>query len=228
VTTGIFETMRAVNGRVPLLDRHLARLRASAAALGLDCPADGTIVDQIAAALAGSGIVRVRLDLTTDATVRVEASPMPENRPVRLALVPGFDPSAPTRHKTRDRTDYAAAVHLAQAAGADHPLLISPEGWVGETDHANIFAVIRGCLVTPPVGGILAGVARGLVVARLGATVAPLRASDLVHASELFLTNALRGVIAVRSVDENAVSDGHIGHTAAALFQTIDPPPGAV
>jgi len=33
---GLFETMRAEHGAVPLLERHLARLGASISALGLD------------------------------------------------------------------------------------------------------------------------------------------------------------------------------------------------
>lgn len=214
--SGIFETMRAIDGRVPLLGRHLTRLGASAAALGLTCPGEDAIVEQIVAALDTSAALRVRLDLDGGGIISVQTSPAPAPRSVRLALVPSFDPGDAPRHKTRDRADYAAAARAARTAGADHPLLVSSEGLVGETDHANIFAVIDGNLITPPTGGILPGVARSVLIDDFGAIERPLTAGELASASEVFLTNALRGVIPIACLGQATMVHGPIACAAHA------------
>ena len=217
--SGIFETMRAVDRRVPLLDRHLARLRASAGALGLSCPDDGLLTFRINDELATEGSQRVRLDLLPGGETTVTVAPLPENRPVRMALVRGYEPGTPPRHKLRDRADYEHAAENARAMGADHPLLVSVDGRVGEADHANLFAVIDGRLVTPAPGGILPGIARALIIEHLGARETAISATALERATEVFLTNALRGVIAVTTIDGQPCASGALADAAAKVLR---------
>src|SRR5262249_50346620 len=62
VQIGLIEPLRAREGRLPWLDRHLARLHASIAALGAAAPPDG-LIDLIRFA-AGSGDRVVRVQVT--------------------------------------------------------------------------------------------------------------------------------------------------------------------
>ncbi len=218
--SGVFETMRAVDGRVPLLDRHLARLRASAKALGLHWSDDGRLGTQIDQHLAAKGTQRVRLDLLPSGETTVTVGPLPDNRPVRIALVPGYEPGTPPRHKLRDRTHYEHAVTAAHALGADHPLLVSVDGRVGEADHANLFAVIDGRLVTPAPAGILPGIARAMIVERLGAEECGVTITSLESASEMFLTNALRGIIPVTTIDGRPCATGALTREAATVLRS--------
>ncbi len=76
---------------------------------------------------------------------------------------------------------------------------------------ANLFLVIDGALVTPPVAdGALPGVMRGEVVTAAGAGERSLKPKDLARASEAFVTNCL-GIHALVSVDGAPMGDGRPG-----------------
>ncbi len=76
-----------------------------------------------------------------------------------------------------------------------------------EMDRGNVFAVIDGILRTPPADGrILPGVARALTSSMsfdgaFDVQTGPIEHRALLSASEIFVTNAVRGVIPVRMID---------------------------
>ena len=95
---------------------------------------------------------------------------------------------------------------LAEGADRCEVILRGERGALLETSRANFFAVTASGIETAPSPLVLPGIARGLVVelARgLGARVrlrAP-RARDLAAFGEAFVTNAVRGVRPVHSID---------------------------
>lgn len=198
----LLETMRAEGGRVALLGRHLARLGASAAALGLE--ADLGAARRAVEAAVGEGAEGVRLTLG-EAGLDVATWPLVE-APFRTAWV---DPEPLLEagtwrcaHKTTDRAHYAARFDRARALGADEAVLVNDRGEVTEGTRTNVWAEIDGRLWTPPLeAGGLGGVFRAHVLAtdpRAGErTLAP---ADLVEADGLFVSNALRGWMPVRLV----------------------------
>jgi para-aminobenzoate synthetase/4-amino-4-deoxychorismate lyase len=107
-------------------------------------------------------------------------------------------------HKYRDRRLLAA---LAADAAPDQQVLLTDEtGELLETDRANVFAVIDGVLLTPPADGrLLPGTTRAAIIRAahvLGVRTGqkPLTLGELADASEVFVTNAVVGVLPVRSV----------------------------
>jgi len=117
-------------------------------------------------------------------------------------------------HKT---TDYAAAVQgriLARRAHAFEALYVEADGTSSEATTANIFAVRRGRVVTPPTAaGCLPGITRELVLrlARrqgLGVHERVLRADELTDADELFLTGSVIELIPVVRVDRRKIATG--------------------
>ena len=65
---------------------------------------------------------------------------------------------------------------------------------------ANLFAVLGGRLVTPPVDRCgVAGVARAEVLGAGDAHIEHLSPQQLVEADEVFLTSAVRGILPVRA-----------------------------
>jgi 4-amino-4-deoxychorismate lyase len=83
-------------------------------------------------------------------------------------------------------------------------LLCDAGGRLVSATMANLFAVIDGELVTPPLGRCgVAGVARAEILAH-AARVAErdMRLADLQRASEVFLSSSVRGVVPVQSLDE--------------------------
>jgi branched-chain amino acid aminotransferase len=193
VTPAVFETMLVEGGHVRLLDRHLARLRAA----GVRVPQ----VEQVRAAVAelaatATEPVVVRIDVV-DGTLQVRPrEPRPASA-VSGVLVEAYDPSDRTREQKRSARGWADA---AEAAAGGEALLHTPDGLVGETTRANVFAILGDTVVTPPVAGILPGVTRSFVLERTGAVERPLLLADLRSADGAFLTTAGRGVVPLADV----------------------------
>lgn len=220
---GLFETMRAEHGRVPLIDRHLARLSASITALGLDpTPSEDDIRRAISACMTqvDPGVHRVRVTVTPRPTLLVEVTPhAPDTAPgvAVTGLVGTWWRGEEIReHKTLSYAAHRLAHRRALAAGADHALLLDDAGNLGESDAANVFVVMGGRLITPPVEGILGGVTRDVLIESAEAEGIPVEVRHIAEtewrgADEMFLSNGLTGLTPVLMVDGAPVGDGHPG-----------------
>jgi len=228
---GLFETMRADGARVPFLDRHLRRLAASAASLGLgDVPGGAALRAAVAAALAAGdgGPARVRLTVTARPTVLVEVTPVdadPWDVPgagtavaLRGAWLPG---NRIAEHKTLSYAAWRLAQARAEAAGAAHALLLDREGRLGEAAVANVFCDLGGDVVTAPADGLLPGIAREVCLAATGADERAAREDEWRAAREIVAVNAVRGAVAVTAVDGAPVGDGAPGPLARALAAAL-------
>jgi branched-chain amino acid aminotransferase len=125
--------------------------------------------------------------------------------------------------KTTSYAENVVALHAAHDAGADEALFCDTRGNVCEGTGTNIFAVIDGELVTPPLTtGCLAGVTRHVVIDAYGATEALFSLDDLRGATEVFVTSTTREVQAVCQiigvVDLRQTAPGSITHAAGAAY----------
>ncbi|WP_341989818.1 aminotransferase class IV [Azorhizobium sp. AG788] len=234
---GLFETLAVRAGTISRLPAHLARLAAGAQVLGLPLPAFD--LPQIAAALLqanGWSDAVLRLTVTRGVgprgvlppdqpspTVLVTAAPMAApGGPARLvtATVTRRNEHSPlSRIKSLNYLDNILARQEAHTLGADDALLLNTQGRLAESTIANVFLVLDGTLVTPPLGeGALPGVMRAEVLAH-GAVERPVSVADLQAASEIFLTSSL----GVRSVHELAGRALSSQAAADALRRDITP-----
>ena len=204
---GIFTSLAVTAGVTRGLDAHLARLAASAGALyGKDLP--GSLRADLARCLAARPTGRLRISVRPvggplRATVEVVPRTAP---PSAVTLRPMAVPGGIGGHKYRDRR-LLAALAGSEGAGPDEQVLLTDEtGELLETDRANVFAVIDGVLLTPPADGrLLAGTTRAAVLRAAHAIGVktgqkPLTLDELAEASEVFVTNAVVGVLPVRAV----------------------------
>ena len=191
---GLFETVLVAGGAAPLLQRHLRRMRRSAAELVLELPAglEERVAEAVAplfsregrparAALricatggAGRGLSRPSGgDPELWITLSAVADPGPEGcAPAARAVLldsPRVDPGHPlSGHKTLSAMHWVLARRFAEEAGADLGLLRTVDGDVCEADSANLFAVLGDEVVTPPLDrGILPGITRERCLAAL-------------------------------------------------------------
>jgi branched-chain amino acid aminotransferase len=187
---GIFEGIRLAGGRVFRLDSHLARLRHSGRAIGLELPGGIDGIREIVLATArawGRPDGYVRLLVTRgDGAMGVDPTRCPSPRviciaceielyPVELLATgvsmvtvsvrrPGPDVLDP-RVKSLNYLNSVLAKREARLRGADEALILNSVGNVAEAAVANVFAFRRGKLLTPPAtDGALEGVTRGCVV----------------------------------------------------------------
>ncbi|MEW9614173.1 aminotransferase class IV family protein [Shinella sp. S4-D37] len=200
----LIETLRwEPQGGFVRLERHLARLARSAAALGL---AGSEEAEQaLFAALPPSALpvfpLRIRLELFADGRIDVQAipfAPLAAGTVWRLKIADTRLSSADPllRHKTSRRADYAAARAEFPAADADEVLLLNEDGALCEGTITSLFLDDRtGILKTPPLAsGLLAGVLREELLESGKAVEQILRPEDLAQGS-VFVGNSLRGLI---------------------------------
>ena len=115
--------------------------------------------------------------------------------------------------------DNILARREAERRGADEALLLNTAGRLAEASAANLFAVLGGRLLTPPLSdGALPGVMRADVMERQGGRESPLAPDDLSRASEAFLTNSLgiRPLVAVDGVPLGTDRPGPVALEAMA------------
>lgn len=180
---------------VALIEHHLARLKASATALGFAFNRHDARNDLQAATFRLRRPARIRLLAARSGRIAIETGPAPATppRPLRVALVPL--PVAPgdfrLRHKTSDRGFLDRA---RTASGADEVAFVDPHGFVTEGSYTSIFVARDGMLVTPPLArGLLPGVLRAELIDQGRAREGDVTPGDL--ADGFFVGNALRGLI---------------------------------
>jgi para-aminobenzoate synthetase/4-amino-4-deoxychorismate lyase len=241
---GVFTSLRVSAGCVTDLDEHLARLEASTLALyGKRLP--GQLRADLAACLVRRPSGRLRINARpVGGPIQVMIEVVPEASVTRTAtLRPVVVPGGLGQHKWKDRRLLAAlsagpasAGQAGAGSGSAGPdagrgeqlLLVDADGDVLETDRGNVFAVIGGILHTPPLDGrLLPGVTRAVVLrlaaeAGIGVKEAPLTVDAVLDAAEeVFVTNSVGGVVAVRS---GPVMESLAGQVTRRAASTVDRP----
>ncbi len=182
------------------LERHLARLTHSAAALRL--PGAEKAEAALVAACTGSGTpLRVRLELLADGRIEIQTAPFAPLAPDatwRLAIAETRLASTDLllRHKTSRRALYTAARAEIPASEADEVILLNERGELCEGTITSLFLDDgSGILKTPPLAaGLLAGVLRAELIESGKAVEAILRPDDL-SKGQIVVGNSLRGLI---------------------------------
>ena len=187
---GVYETLRTYN-RVPFLyDRHVRRLRASAAHLDLDVPFDdATLARWIDDTMAAAGPLQeayIRVLLTRgvgELTYDIRATPAPSlviivkpleepparvfNDGIRISLVPilrNHPGSVNPIIKSNNLLNNALAMQEAYRRGAEEGLMCNYRGELAECSQANFFMVRKGVVLTPrSEAGLLEGVTRAFL-----------------------------------------------------------------
>jgi 4-amino-4-deoxychorismate lyase len=183
------------------LERHMARLAASARELGFKLSPAG-IDRALRDATGRDAALRVRLTLARDGKAEVTTQPFTPLAPdavwtlkIAETRLNANDPLL--RHKTTRRSVYDAARAEFSREEADEVILLNQRGEVCEGTITNVFVDTGdGILLTPPLRcGLLPGVLRGESLEGGKAKEAVLTADDLRRANAIFVGNSLRGLI---------------------------------
>ncbi len=245
---GLFETVRTYGGVPFALAEHLERLQASCAFLGIPFPqvpwerrigellrrnrlrrADAWARLTLTRGVAPAGLAPPPRVTPTVLIIagRVDAGvERLQRRGAPVVLLPFGRSGFMAEHKTLDYVAGALGKTLASHHRAFEGLYVGADGLVTEGTTSNVFAVRRGRLMTPPLGGILPGVMRRHVIAlarQNGTEVveAPLSAGALAEADEVFLTSSVVEIVPVVRVDEWPIGTGRPGPLTRALQRRL-------
>ena len=175
------------------LETHLARLKASADALGFAFDRHAARNELQAATFRLRSAKRIRLLLAASGSVAIEVAdvPSPQPGPVTVAIrpLPVARSDFRLRHKTSDRAFYDDA---RVEAGA-FEVVFEQDGLLTEGSFTSVFVDRGGVLVTPRGDGLLPGVLRADLIAEGRAIEGDLTRDDL--AGGFFVGNAVRGLL---------------------------------
>ncbi len=197
---GLIETMgfdpQGEGGQIRNVDRHVGRLRRSAAFFGF--PEPRGVERALDAALEGAtNPLRVRMEFSRDGSWLVTTAPLEPSRQdslLRLCVdrVP-VDPLDVTLfHKTTDRQVYEQ--RSARHAAADDVILVNDRGEITETTRANLVVHLEGRWWTPPLSsGVLPGIERERLLASNAIAERVLTVTDLQSGHAVATISSLRG-----------------------------------
>ena len=251
---GVYETLRTYDGEPFLFDRHMRRLRASASMIHLPIPLSDAEMDarcratMAAADLGRDGreaylrilVTRGVGELTYDpaacpessiviiAKPHVDAPPEAYEKGVSVALVDTVRNHPATVNpliKSNNLLNNALAMQEAYRRGAFEGVMRNYRGEIAECTTANLFVVIDGVALTPPLEvGLLGGLTREFIfeVGRdVGIDVQErvFRDADLLGADEAFLTSTTREIVPIVRVDDHTIGTGEAGPVTRTLLE---------
>lgn len=227
---GLFETIAVVEGRPRLWERHVERLRAGCERLAIPMPPEGQLAEEASrltrrADRADRAVLKLILTRGEGGRgYRPPDSPRPR-RILRLTPWPDY-PEAWRSDGVRVRYCETRLGHQPLLAGLKHlnrleqvlaraewsdpdvaeGLMLDLDGRVVEGTQTNLFALLEGRLVTPPLNRCgVAGVVREVAIesaAAVGFEVVEsvLLPEQLAAADGLFLTSSLAGIWPIREL----------------------------
>lgn len=239
---GVYETLRTYHSKIWQIDEHLTRLRQSATILSLQVPySDKQISEWLDKLLAKNGFKesRVRITLTrgnnnfdfvtcSQPTFLIQVAPlMPEPREVYEEgvniITVQFHRFLPEVKSISLLPFIIARQHMAKT-NAYEAIFTDLKGFACEGTVTNIFIVKDNVLKTPG-NNILFGTTRDLILEmareiNMKVEVTDLAIKELQDADEIFITNAPRGIVPVRRIDESSPKKAP-GSITQTLMQTL-------
>ncbi|MEO8067283.1 MAG: aminotransferase class IV [Flavobacteriales bacterium] len=232
----VWEGLRVYNGGVMMLSRHLDRLQASAHALAFaNVPSNEQIRQALFATLKANGMsdgAHVRLTLTRGEKITSGMDPRLNQKGCSLIVLAEWKPLVfdnatgirvvtssirrmgpevldPKIHHNNLLNNILAKIE-ANVAGADGALMLDKNGHVAELNDINVFAIIKGEVVTPYTTSCLGGITRALILELCATNRIPCRERDLsvaelMNADSVFGTGTMGELTPIREIDGRAV-----------------------
>ena len=227
VGNGVFEALKVTDVGPFAVQRHLNRLSRSAAAMGLPAPDHALIRAAIDEVLDDREFSHGRLRITYTGGLGPLSSSAPYGPPTLVvaagpAELPAAFTAVVTAPWTRNEhgalsgvksTSYAENVRTlayATSRGATEAIFLNTEGNVCEGTGTNIFVVIDGTIITPPLSsGPLAGITREVLLEWCDVEERDFTLAEAMAADEVFITSSLRDVQAVHRWNETDLGTSH-------------------
>ena len=244
---GVYEWIRAYNGKPFLLKEHFARLASSCAKMRIGMYV--TPLEEVAVRLlrenALTGDAAIYVQVTRGVAPRTHVFPPPDTKPTVFAMAWAFKPNPAFAGpgamavlepdvrwsrcdiKVTSLVPNSFSAQRARELGAHEGLFVR-DGVVQEGSLSNFFAVFDGEVRTAPLSNyILPGITRAVVLDLcrehgIPCRETPVFATELADADELFLTSTPYEVVAVDCLDGRKLpADRPVTQRLARLYRDI-------
>lgn len=246
---GVFEGIRAYNGRVFRLDEHIDRLYDSAMAIMLDIPLSkdemkqailetlrvNGLVDAYIRPIVSRGIGDLGLDPRKCLVPNVFIICQPWGAmygdlydkglsAVTVTVRRNAPESLSPNIKSLNYLNNILAKIEANHKGGDEAIILDVRGNISEGSGDNIFIIKNGTISTPQVMNNLRGITRAAAIEIAQDIGYPLQETDLglfdlYTADEVFVTGTAAEIAPITTVDGRPVGDGSVGTITKELMQ---------
>jgi branched-chain amino acid aminotransferase len=249
---GVFEGIRAYNGRVFRLREHMNRLYDSAKAIDLQIPITKEEFEKII-------LETLRINKLRDAYIRpivtrgvgdLGLDPRKCKKPTIIVITKPWGKlygdlyerglkavtvavrrnpcdALPPNIKSLNYLNNILAKIEANAKGGDEAIFLDKLGFISEGSGDNVFIVKNGSILTPPTINSLPGITREVVIEiikKLGIPFAERNLSlyDLYTADEVFVTGTAAEIAPIVEVDGRKIGDGKPGKLTKRLMEEFE------
>ena len=246
---GVFEGIRAYNGRVFRLDEHIDRLYDSAMAIMLDIPLSkdemkqailetlrvNGLVDAYIRPIVSRGIGDLGLDPRKCLVPNLFIICQPWGAmygdlyakglsAVTVTVRRNAPESLSPNIKSLNYLNNILAKIEANHKGGDEAIILDVRGNISEGSGDNIFIIKNGTISTPQVMNNLRGITRAAAIEIAQDIGYPLQETDLglfdlYTADEVFVTGTAAEIAPITMVDGRPVGDGSVGTITKELMQ---------
>ncbi len=246
---GVFEGIRAYNGRVFKLKEHIDRMYDCARVIKLKIPlSKEEFIEAILETLRrnnlkdayirpivtrGVGDLGLNPDICKSPQVIIITKPWGAMygdlyekglKAVTVTVRRNAIDSLPPNIKSLNYLNNILAKIEANAKGGDEAIFLDHNGYISEGSGDNIFIVKNGVVYTPPTLNNLRGITRAVtieIVKKLGIPFVEtnLGLFDLYSADEMFVTGTAAEICPITVIDGREVGDGKPGEITRKLMQ---------
>ncbi len=246
---GVFEGIRAYNGRVFRLKEHIDRLYDSAKAIDLEIPVSreefmeiiletlrkNKLKDAYIRPIVTRGIGDLGLDPRKCGKPSIIVITKPWGKlygdlyekgltAVTVAVRRNSFDALPPNIKSLNYLNNILAKIEANAKGGDEAIFLDRNGYISEGSGDNIFIVKGGRILTPPTINNLRGITREAVIELIHKLSIPFTETnlglyDLYTADEVFVTGTAAEIAPIVVIDGRKIGDGKPGEITRMLME---------
>lgn len=244
---GLFESMVAFDGKVPLLPYHYERLQRSCEILLMQLPPyvdfdwfKITVTDLLERNRFAHARIRVQatradgglyMPMANAVDLLISCSQIPNDIFEWSSINATFSPyrvdtGVLSNLKTTSKIQYVMSALHADKVGAKESFLFNTKGTLAEAIQSNVFLIKNDLIMTPALtNGGVNGVMRRYMISQLEKVRKVVQSdvlmSDIDEADEIFLTNAVRGIQSVAVVGSVVYSDTQTREIFKAINESI-------
>ncbi len=224
-TSGIFETIKTINGEPVALARHMRRALDSTRSMGIKMPPEEELRIQLVKLLSQRSfkVGKLRICIYADGYHLSHDAYTEKTDPLRLTF---FSQTVPgEQHKQFPYDHRFEILKAAQDEGFDDCILFNGKNEVTESAVANLLFLIQGEWVTPPISaGVLPGVIRAIAIETCDVKVRPIHISEIPDVESGLSLASLRIAAPISHIGEMKLKIGDASQDMEARIRSHTQP----